>query len=226
MQWAMCGRYTLTSTNETLMQRFGVALKEGLTPRYNIAPGQQSVILAAQPQRQARLARFGMDGPHGKMLINARSETVADKPTFRDAFAASRCLIPASGWFEWQEKQSQEKQSRSKEPWYICLTDQRVMGLAGLLFADRQCGTQFVIITTAADGQLADLHHRTPLVLPASGWSDWLSGSVSAASRLLVSPPARYFKAWPVSRAVGKVANDHAGLIEPAAGPETDLFAG
>jgi putative SOS response-associated peptidase YedK len=216
----MCGRFTLTSTNEALMQRFGVALEAGLQPRYNIAPGQQSVILTARPQRQASLARFGIDGPQGKMLINARSETIAEKPTFRGAFAARRCLVPASGWFEWQEKNPQ-----GKHPWYICLTDQRVMGLAGLLFADQQGGDQFVIVTAAADGHLAKLHHRTPLVLPASGWSDWLSGPASAASQLLASPAARYFDAWPVSHAVGKVANDHADLIMPAKQEDTDLFA-
>ena len=196
------------------MQRFGVALEGGPGPRYNIAPGQQTIIITARPQRQASLARFGMDGPQGKMLINARSETVAEKPTFRAAFAASRCVIPASGWFEWQEKR----------PWYISLQDQRVMGLAGLLFADHKGGEQFVIVTTAADGHLAELHHRTPLVLPAGGWSDWLSGPAPAASQLLASPPARYFEAWPVSPAVGKVANDHAGLIAPVSQEETDLF--
>ena len=126
----MCGRFTLTTTADELHRRFGVHVMETLAPRWNIAPSQASLILIQSGlELSAKQAEFGLKaGPDGKRLINARAETVQEKPTFRQAYTASRCLVPASGWYEWAGK---------GKPFHVQLTDARVMAFAGLYFARR-----------------------------------------------------------------------------------------
>lgn len=225
----MCGRFTLTTTADELHKRFGVRVMDTLVPRWNIAPSQTSLILAQSGlELSAQQAEFGLKaGPEGKRLINARSETVTEKPTFRQAFEMSRCLVPASGWYEWAGK---------GKPFHVQLTDARVMAFAGLYFAPRQREqrAQFVILTTEATGDLASVHHRSPLVLPASRWQTWVSGSAAHAEDCLVPPSSRYFNLYPVSAAVGDIRQDNARLVAPAAHqnepanrtvPQGDLFA-
>ena len=209
----MCGRFTLTTTNDELMQRFGVYITENLQKRWNIAPGQTSLVITADTganNPSGFQAVFGTDMPQtGKRLINARLETVEEKPTFRQAFQATRCLVPANGWFEW---------AAPKKPYYIQITDGRVMAFAGLLLRDltgKSDAPHFVIMTGAAEGHLEKLHHRTPLVLPQGCWRDWLCGDVAAARGCLIPPRSTFFTAHGVSNDVGKVANDHEGLVRP-----------
>ena len=227
----MCGRFTLTTTADELHRRFGVHVMETLAPRWNIAPSQTSLILFQSGlELSAKQAEFGLKaGPEGKRLINARSETVTEKPTFRQAFSASRCLVPASGWYEWKGK---------GKPFHIQLTDARVMAFAGLYFAPRQREQRgnFVILTTAAHDELAAVHHRSPLVLPSSHWQSWLAGTPDQAEQCLVPPLSRYFNLYPVAAAVGDIRQDNASLVAPAAHqadadatcpavPQGDLFA-
>ena len=209
----MCGRFTLTTTNDELMQRFGVYITENLQKRWNIAPGQTSLVITADTganNPSGFQAVFGTDMPKtGKRLINARLETVEEKPTFRQAFQATRCLVPANGWFAW---------AAPKKPYYIQITDGRVMAFAGLLLRDltgKSDAPHFVIMTGAAEGHLEKLHHRTPLVLPQGCWRDWLCGDVAAARGCLIPPRSTFFTAHGVSNDVGKVANDHEGLVRP-----------
>jgi putative SOS response-associated peptidase YedK len=138
-------------------------------------------------------------------------ETVTEKPTFRDAFATRRCIIPASGWYEW---------SAPKTPWHVQLADGGVMGFAGLMLRSggsntRLDGDRFVVMTSAADGDLASIHHRQPLVLPEESWQTWLTGDAGAAQALCVARPADAFNWYRVAPAVGRVAEDHPGLVTP-----------
>ena len=167
------------------------------------------------------MAYFGLEGivAH-KSLINARSETVTQKPTFASAFATSRCLIVASGWYEWQEK---------GKPYHIQLADGRVMAFAGLRFT-KAGQSRFVIVTAAATGVLADIHHRTPLVLASKDWQCWLNGSQDEAETLLTPIESQHFNAYQVSPDVGNVRYDHAGLTAPYTPPkiipdQADLFS-
>lgn len=209
----MCGRFTLTTTNDELMHRFGLKLEQNLRPRYNIAPTQNSLVLRAGHQAYLPvMAHFGLTGQiEGKTLINARSETVAEKPTFADAFRRNRCLVLADGWYEWDA---------ARTPYHIHLKDRRVMALAGLLFR-RDNETHFVIVTAAAQGEMANMHHRTPLVLPKQAWWPWLTAPASDVVPLMQPPSDAYFDWFEVDKAVGKVANDTPDLMQPA---NTDLF--
>ena len=124
----MCGRFTSTATTDELMRRFGVTILQNLRPRWNIAPSQNSMVLVRDGLHlQAKIAAWGLPptGPNKSFLINARMETAREKPTFRDAFLLSRCIVVASGWYEW---------SAPKTPWHIQLSDGGVMAMDGLLF--------------------------------------------------------------------------------------------
>ena len=218
----MCGRFTVTATADELLNRFGVVINSNLKPRWNVAPSQKSPVIRANGfARDCHMAHFGLEGiiAH-KTLINARSETISEKPTFQKAFQTSRCLVIASGWYEWKQKQT---------PYHIQLTDGRVMAFAGLLF-QKGAQSHFVIVTSAATGALADIHHRTPHVLPANQWDIWLSGTTEEAKQTFQPVPSDYFNAYRVHPEVGNVKSDHAGLTEPYIAPpeppkeQADLF--
>ena len=218
----MCGRFTVTATPNELLNRFGVAINSNLAPRWNVAPAQLSPIIKSHGMtNEVEMAYFGLEGivAH-KSLINARSETVTQKPTFASAFATSRCLIVASGWYEWQEK---------GKPYHIQLADGRVMAFAGLRFI-KAGQSRFVIVTAAATGALADIHHRTPLVLASKDWQCWLNGSHDEVETLLTPIESQHFNAYQVSPDVGNVRHDHAGLTAPYTPPkiipdQADLFS-
>ena len=200
----MCGRFTSTATTDELMRRFGVTILQNLRPRWNIAPSQNSMVLVRDGLHlQAKTAAWGLPptGPNKSFLINARMETVREKPTFRDAFSLSRCIVVASGWYEW---------SAPKTPWHIQLSDGGVMAMAGLLF---QQGSQsrFVIMTSAADGKLAEVHHRQPLVLAAGTEMQWLGGTADQAANYCEIAPASWFNWHRVAPDVGKAGIDHQG---------------
>ena len=132
-------------------------------------------------------------------------ETVTEKPTFRDAFATRRCLVVASGWYEW---------SAPKTPWHVQLADGGVMAFGGLLLR-RGGEDRFVIMTSAANGDLAAIHHRQPLVLPQDAWPGWLTGSAAQAESLCIAAPSNWFNWYRVGPAVGRVAEDHPELVTP-----------
>jgi putative SOS response-associated peptidase YedK len=144
-------------------------------------------------------------GEGRSFLINVRMETAAQKPTFRDAFASRRCLVVASGWYEW---------SAPKRPWHVQLADGGVMGMGGLLLR-RGNEDRFVIMTSAANGELTAIHHRQPLVLPPDSWDRWLAGSQQDAAELCVAAPVASFNWYRVGPAVGRVAEDHPELVTP-----------
>ena len=214
----MCGRFTLTTTADELHERFGVCVPQNVPPRWNIAPSQPSIIFRQSGlEISTSFAEFGLlMGQNGKRIINARAETVSEKPTFRDAFSVSRCLVPASGWYEWAGK---------GRPFHVQLADARVMAFAGLYFksgSPSQAG-QFVILTTAAEAELAKVHHRSPLVLPVSNWQSWLSGAEVEAEPV-------WFLLWHAIlifillhlRSVN-ISQDNASLVAPSIHQDTSF---
>jgi len=190
------------------MRRFGVTVLDNLQPRWNVAPSQRALVVTRTGlQPEADMVAWGLPpaGEGRSFLINARMETAAQKPTFRDAFASRRCLVVASGWYEW---------SAPKRPWHVQLADGGVMGMGGLLLR-RGNEDRFVIMTSAANGELTAIHHRQPLVLPPDSWDRWLAGSQQDAAELCVAAPAASFNWYRVGPAVGRVAEDHPELVTP-----------
>ena len=204
----MCGRFTSTASPEELMRLFGVTVMKNLQPRWNVAPSQAALVVSQTGlQPETGSANWGLPpaGEGRSFLINARMETVTEKPTFRDAFATRRCLVVASGWYEW---------SAPKTPWHVQLADGGVMAFGGLLLR-RGGEDRFVIMTSAANGDLAAIHHRQPLVLPQDAWPGWLTGSAAQAESLCVAAPSNWFNWYRVGPAVGRVAEDHPELVTP-----------
>ena len=218
----MCGRFTVTATPNELLNRFGVTIQSNLAPRWNVAPSQNSPIIKAHGMtNEVQMARFGLEGVIAhKSLINARAETITQKPTFATAFESQRCLVVASGWYEWKSKGN---------PYHIQLNDGRVMAFGGLYFT-KAGQTHFVIVTSEATGALADIHHRTPLVLASQDWQAWLQAPAAQITSLLTPIESQHFNAYRVSPDVGNVRHDHAGLTAPYHAPiqtpdQADLFS-
>ena len=207
----MCGRFTRTATPEEIMRRFGVKITQNLRPSWNVAPSQNAIVIARNGlQREVISAAWGLPPSVGRkpLLINARMETANKKPTFSSVFLHSRCIVVASGWYEW---------SAPRKPWHIQLRDGGVMAMAGLLFC---CGAEsrFVIVTSAADMELAEINHRQPLVLGDGDDEDWLGGTADQANALCKIAPASWFNWYRVSPDVGKVVIDNPELVTPLEG--------
>lgn len=195
--------------------------------RYNIAPGSHIVAVRATAQgRSGCMMRWGLIPSWAKdpaslpMLHNARGETVAEKPMFRQAFKRRRCLIAASGFYEWKAVPGQ----KSKQPFYVSFKDGNPMSFAGLWETAKtpDGGTQdtCTIITTEANAVLEPIHHRMPMILDRRDWKRWLDPEVVDAAPLLdlIKPfDADNMQAWGVSHAVNKVANDDPKLVLPIA---------
>ena len=220
----MCGRYTLVEV-DGLQRRF--ALEETLpeaTARYNIAPTQTMPVIVRHSPNHAEWMRWGLvpfwakEPGIGSRMINARAETVAEKPAFRRAFRARRCLVPASGFYEWQ------RGARGKTPYYIHLPDMPLFAFAGLHETWRgPDGAElrtYTIITTAANDLMAPLHDRMPAILAPDDEETWLDPDATEPEQLLplLRPyPAKEMAAYPVAPAVNSPRNDTATLLEPAA---------
>jgi len=204
----MCGRFTSTASPEELMRKFGVTILQNLQPRWNVAPRQKALVIARNGLHDdAVLAQWGLPPATSKhsFLINARAETVHEKPTFCSQFQTSRCLVVASGWYEW---------SSPKTPWHIQLCDGGVLAMAGLLYGTAE-QRRFIILTTAADTGLTDIHHRAPLVLAPQNYDLWTAGAAGDAAKLMQPAPSKWFNWYRVGAAVGKVAHDYPGLATP-----------
>lgn len=200
-------------------------------PRFNIAPTQPIVAITAASQGNGNTATFfqwglvpswAKDVAIGSKMINARSETVAEKPAFRAAFRRRRCLIPASGFYEWQKRPG-----AAKLPFWISAADGGLLTFAGLwenwISADGSELQTCTIITTTANDSLAPIHARMPVILAREDFGAWLDANdetdTAAALALLRPAPAKITTAWPVSTRVNNVRNDDASLVEPAESP-------
>ena len=221
----MCGRYALYANLPALMARLGAGEAPPFPARYNIAPTQEApVVMADGGGRRAALARFGLvpawsDGPTGRYsMINARAETVANKPAYRRPYRARRCLVPASGFFEWRGEAGR------KQPWYITRDDGEPMAFAGLWEVWRDCDgtplTSFAIVTTTANDPMRPIHPRMPVILPAAAWDTWLDVGAGEPPGHLLRPYEGGLCAYPVATRVGSPAHDGPDLVEPLPGRE------
>lgn len=222
----MCGRYALFHTAEALTRLFDLAECVDLAPRYNITPGTAIPVIRRSPAGRSvlHLLHWGLvphwsrDPTVGARLINARSETVMAKPSFRNAFQHRRCLIPASGFFEWQ------RQGPNRQPYYFSAPDGRLLAIGGLWESwqapDGSLLRTACILTRTANAPVASLHDRMPLILPPTAWRNWLGGSATEALALLVPTSGATLRTWPVGQRVNRVQEEGPGLIEPTADPE------
>jgi putative SOS response-associated peptidase YedK len=215
----MCGRYTLASSSEELVETFDVP---GLTfehrPRYNIAPGQEAPIVAEDDRgRRMGLMRWGLvpswAAEVGRGFVNARGESVGRTPSFRDAFATRRCVVPADGFYEWSGE------ARGRAPYWFSGVDGGILSMAGLW--ERWSGPGgtphhgFAILTVAANDDVAGVHGRMPVLLDPDGVGRWLdrASTPQAAGALVVPSPTGTLRGWPVSRRVNRTSEDDAELI-------------
>ena len=221
----MCGRYTLTVPVEILAEEFGVTgpLPE-VPPSYNIAPTQEvAAVLADDGERRLEMLRWGLipswaDDPGiGSRMINARSETVPEKPSFRRAFKERRCLIPADGFYEWKTT------GNGKQPYYIRMEGGRPFAFAGLWESWRGSREEIrscTILTTEANDRVSNIHHRMPVILAPEDHGLWLDPDIREADPLLplLAPyPDDVMEAYPVSRFVNRPTNDDPRCVEPLA---------
>jgi putative SOS response-associated peptidase YedK len=222
----MCGRYTETAAFEELARRFGIEVEEAdneaLVARYNVAPSQPVPIVVADGGRRRLLfARWGLRpawARNGRLApINARAETLAGSPMFRDALARGRCLVPADGFYEWQAVAGQKR----KQPWYLRLRDGGLFAFAGLFtppVAERDVPATCAIITTEPNALAVRIHDRMPVILEPEAEAPWLDPRRVTSAALLpyLRPfPAELMEAHPVSMLVSSADNDGPALIEP-----------
>jgi putative SOS response-associated peptidase YedK len=253
----MCGRYASARSRIELLEEFDVQrdrVDEPLKADYNVAPTKPVYAVLARDDgarddpadpgddaatnghpaaRELRVMRWGLvpfwakDMSIGSRLINARAETVAEKPAFRAAFTRRRCLLPADGYYEWQPPPAGT--TGRKQPFFICRPDHRVLAFAGLyeLWRDRSLPREepaswiwtATIITTSAPDELGEIHDRMPMVIDPASWADWLDPVATDAADVaaLLSPAAASgLISYPVSPAVNSVRNNGPELIEPA----------
>ena len=221
----MCGRYALRLTPADIEERFGfvelVQLRIPVTlPRFNIAPSQYvPVVVDTDEGRALRFMRWGFRPRWVKAgsrppPINARAESLLERPMFRGAVGKGRCLIPATGFYEWQSIPG----AKSKLPWHFRLRDGEPYGFAGLWTDDADGEPTCAIVTTEANALVAPVHDRMPVILLPEAEGDWLDREERGRAALLglLRPyPADRMEAYPVSAAVSSVANDSPELIRP-----------
>jgi putative SOS response-associated peptidase YedK len=226
----VCGRFTNIADGDELVERFGVRLVPGFSerhqPRFNVAPAQRvPVVVETAEGRELRPMRWGLvphwarkDARAAFKMINAKAETLLEKPAYRGLVKAHRCLIPADGFYEWQRAEDGRKR-----PVRFTLADGSVFGFAGLWtgWLDETGWPQesCVLVTTRPNALVGAFHDRMPVILPAALEADWLDPEISAehAVSLLRPYPAELMRAAPASALVNSVGNDGPELLEAAA---------
>jgi putative SOS response-associated peptidase YedK len=243
----MCGRYASSRKPEDLIEEFEVVdprIEKPLAPDYNVAPTKEVYAVMERPpskdsdepaQRQLRTLRWGLvpswakDPSIGNRMINARMETVAEKPSFRRAFASRRCLLPADGYYEWYPTQQLTKSGKpAKQPFFIRPKDGGVLAMAGLYEVwrdptrDEEDPERFrwtcTVLTTQAEDAVGHIHDRMPLMVERDRWASWLDPTVSSKDDLLgllVPAAPGQLEAYPVSPLVSNVRNNGRELVEP-----------
>jgi len=196
----MCGRYALHANPDVVALQFGLDALPEFKASYNVCPG--SDVLVVRQRRKAALLRWGA----GNKLVNARAETLVERPAFRNAFRQYRCLVPASGFYEWQPV------AGKKQPWYVLPSEQRLFALGGIVLL-WQGVRSVAIVTTAANAVMAKIHDRMPVLVGPESYDTWLG--TEDASALLAPAPDDAVQAHPVSLRVNAPANDDQALLRP-----------
>ena len=220
----MCGRYTVTAPGDVLAEAFGLDEAPDLPPRYNVAPTQEVAIVRRRETGGRELARvrwglvpfWAKERAIGNRLINARADGLAEKPSFRDSFKKRRCLVPATGWYEWK------KTPGAKQPYLFRLSDGSAFAFAGLWsrWNDRESGEPLetcAIVTTEPNELAATVHDRMPVVLGPDAHELWLGGEPGSPelAALFAPHPIERLVVHPVSRRVNSPAYDDPACLEP-----------
>jgi putative SOS response-associated peptidase YedK len=218
----MCGRYTDTRRDKALLTRMGVMEQTEFLPRYNVAPTQDAWVVARDDDGATRIRkmRWGLipfwaeNATIGNKMINAQSETAADRPAFRNAFRQRRCLVLADGFYEWRTT------SRRKIPYYIRLKNGRPFVFAGLW--ERWRGPNgplesFCVLTGPANSQVAEIHDRMPIILDEESCAEWINPEADAAKLQALLRPydSEMMESFQVSTLVNSPHNEQPGCVEP-----------
>ena len=226
----MCGRYSLFTGTDELEARFDADFRAH-EPTYNCAPGEELPVITSERPDEARRLEWGLTpswADERRGHINARAETVREKPSFEAAYESRRCLVPADGFYEWVEQEG------SKQPYRVAFEDDRPFAMAGLYERWTPPATQtglgdfgagastgdgpvesFTVLTTEPNDLVADLHHRMAVILDPADEETWLHGTPEEAAEPLETHPATAMTAYPVSTRVNAAGNDGPELIEP-----------
>ena len=208
----MCGRFALWNDKDRISTHYGLSDVPAVSTGYNIAPSSYIPVVRSHGGRELASCHWGLIPHWAKDTrlkpINARAESITEKPYFRDAFKQRRCLIPANGYYEWQVM------SGRKQPWFIRLTDTDLFSFAGL-WSNWQSPDKTVescaIITTAATSYLAGIHNRMPAIIAPDDYATWLH----EGSEKLLKPYAGDITAYPVSNQVNNPRHQGEALIQP-----------
>ena len=216
----MCGRFYLDADPATVAEHFDLAVAPSLSPRYNIAPSQDvAIVRRGQQANELAMVRWGLIPSWAReektrySMINARAETVGEKPAYREAFHRRRCLVPVSGFYEWQTG------AEGKQPWCIAAADGGLLGLAGLWERWQGAGDPVescTIVVTGANDTVSPIHDRMPVILEPRDYARWLdpeNHDAASLAKLLRPASVDRLATWPVSRHVNNPVNDDPGCI-------------
>jgi putative SOS response-associated peptidase YedK len=229
----MCGRFALKALPEEVQALFGYLDGEPFPPRYNIAPTQPIAIVRREHGvRRLALVRWGLvpawveDPREFSLIVNARAEGIVDRPAYKYAMRYRRCLVPASGFYEWRKGRGTRRGPR--QAYWVRPKSDGLVAFAGLweTWTDRDGGEidSACIVTTAANDVVAPIHDRMPVIIDPADFEAWLNGDPDEAMTLLRPAPNSLVEAVPVSDRVNKADNDDPGLIAPVVPTKTDLF--
>lgn len=220
----MCGRFTRKESFKKLVEQLGLKVIPTLKPRYNIAPSQLVACVRINPKSNEQecvelkwglVPSWAKNPSIGYKMINARAETIVEKPAFRRAFKQQRCLVLADGFYEWK------RQGKTKQPYYIRFKDQRLFALAGLWERwekDDPALETCALITTEPNFLMEPIHNRMPVILPEESYASWLDPGLNNTNYLsgfLKPYSADAMEAFPVSQIVNNPRNDHPECIKP-----------
>ncbi len=219
----MCGRFSRKATLQAIIDEFEVEeVTSSIEPSYNVAPGQQVAVIIDSEKRKLGTMKWGFipswskDPAIGSRMINARAETVAEKPSFRNSFRRKRCLIVADGFFEWKREEN------GKIPMHVVMKSGRPFGFAGLweiwISPEGEKTATCTIITTSPNSLMEPIHNRMPVILPKQQTGTWLNPKLedsAALLPLLLPYRAEEMEAYPVSKLVNSPKNNSSEVIVP-----------
>jgi putative SOS response-associated peptidase YedK len=214
----MCGRYTINIGRKRFETVYQVQAPLEFEPRFNVAPTQFApIIVQGEDALEAAMMRWGFQRPNQPQpLINARGETVSQLLSFASSFRSRRCLVPATGWYEWQAL------SGKKQPYYLSGSDQEPLAFAGIWIAG-ETSARFSIITTSANTETSHIHNRQPVIIARDRWKVWLSDSpLSELEAMLKPEKAGRLDFYPVGTRVGSVKNDDESLLQKVLSSDDD----